>query len=318
MKFMYTAAGLAAAVSAVSVETGSQLSAERSFSTRIGANSEAKPVAVTCDFSKVRSGTQKRARGPFRVQGHQFQDTAGDMTKDNVIWIDFEGLARQPENTLKAKIFEGVMNWKCEWDSISALWEGEETKNSDTDNRRVSMKADIPATDDFALQKIPNLEDNYILFVENKIGANEWETMGCCPLQLSTIEKLVTVYNEKFSEAGLSWSEEIKEMIEEEFKNNPDLEPGVNLPDSPDRATGDVEWDVVHTCETMMADPEPAEGSYTTMTMANTISEYSNKFTIPRHVSVDTYEDDGNLNNECAGWEFETPQSAFDRLYDNT
>ena len=67
MKFMYTAAGLAACVSAVSVETASQLSAERSFGTRIGANSEAKPATVTCDFNKVRSGTQKRARGPFRV-----------------------------------------------------------------------------------------------------------------------------------------------------------------------------------------------------------------------------------------------------------
>lgn len=231
------------------------------------------------------------------------------MTKDNVIWIDFEGLARQPENTLKAKIFEGVMNWKCEWDPMPdpPLWQGEETKNSDTDNRRVSMKADIPATADFALQKIPNLEDNYILFVENKIGVDTWETMGCCPLQLSTIEKLVTVYNEKFSEAGLSWSEEIKEMIEEEFKNNPDLEPGVNLPDSPDRATADVEWDEAQTCETMMADPAPADGTYTTITMANTISEFSNKFTIPRHVTVKTYEDDGNNNDECAGWEFETP-----------
>jgi len=230
------------------------------------------------------------------------------MTKDNVIWIDFEGLARgMTTNTLKAKIFEGKMSWKCEWDPMpTALWEGEETK-SGTDNRRVSMKADIPATADFALQKIPNLEDNYILFVENKDENDAWETMGCCPLQLSTIEKLVTVYNEKFSEAGLSWSEEIKEMIEEEFKNNPDLEPGVNLPDSPDRATADVEWDEAQTCETMMADPAPADGTYTTITMANTISEFSNKFTIPRHVTVKTYEDDGNNNDECAGWEFETP-----------
>ena len=70
MKFMYAAAVLAAYVSAVSVETGSQLTAEREMFTFVGPNSGMKPIAATCTFNKALDGTHKKARGPFRIEGH--------------------------------------------------------------------------------------------------------------------------------------------------------------------------------------------------------------------------------------------------------
>ena len=67
---MCAAAVLAAFVSAVSVETGSQLTAERAMLTAIGPNSSMLPKAATCTFSNAKAGIHKSARGPFRIEGH--------------------------------------------------------------------------------------------------------------------------------------------------------------------------------------------------------------------------------------------------------
>ena len=71
-------------------------------------------------------------------------------------------------------------------------------------------------------------------------------------------------------------------MIDEEFKNDPNLDPSVYLPDDPLRLADDVDWHDVETCKTFMADPEPADGTFDTMVQTASIAEYAGTFTIPR------------------------------------
>lgn len=99
------------------------------------------------------------------------------------------------------------------------------------------------------------------MFFENKDKDGNFEDFGCCKLTGSTLEKLLTVYNEKFSEAGLTYSYEIESMINQ--TNVPALTPTVTWPATPGRLSDIVDWSKGTSCKEAWVDPKPEESTYT-------------------------------------------------------